>query len=143
MSRIISYRGLLAHEEQRTINLHTKDGKTGYKIVKFELMSKNSNSNIESLTSIYTVKQATVGGNVDFDDVTLLAAGMRWQSTSQASVHESTIIFDSSIFNQDIFISTYDGTYNAPMNFYLELEQVDLTEDQALVAIVKNLRNEQ
>jgi len=32
---------------------------------------------------------------------------------------------------------------NAAINYYIELEQIDLSEDQALVAIVKNLRNEQ
>jgi hypothetical protein len=33
--------------------------------------------------------------------------------------------------------------FRSGMNYYIELEQIPLTEDQALVAIVKNLRNEQ
>ena len=34
---IKSYKGLLADGGQDTIPLHTNDGKTGYKVIKFEI----------------------------------------------------------------------------------------------------------
>ena len=37
---IKSYRGLIADGAQDRIPLHTNDGKTGYKIVKFQIMGE-------------------------------------------------------------------------------------------------------
>jgi nitrogen regulatory protein PII-like uncharacterized protein len=144
MSRIISYRGLLANGGQDTINLHTNDGKTGYKIIKFQCMGPDSSEDIESAIKIYKVKQSTIDDAINFSDGILLACSIISQSaTSQTHAVDRAVIFDNEIFNQDIYVTTSGGDYSASINYYIELEQVPLTEDQALVAIVKNLRNEQ
>jgi len=145
MSRIISYRGLIASGIQDTINLHTNDGKTGYKIIKFEVFPGDPGSeHYEATLKIYKVLQTTVNNNVDFSDLTLLAAAYYQDDNAKHYMSSKDIIFDNETFNQDIYV-TYIGTDGAlaAMNYYIELEQIDLTEDQALVAIVKNLRNEQ
>ena len=144
MSRTISYRGLLADGGQDIINLHTNDGKTGYKVIKFELIPPAPGvSNGENVVKMYKVEQTTIDGLIDFNDLALLAAGYYTAESSSYSDNE-TIIFDNEIFNQDIYITNTDARVNGTaINYYIELEQIDLTEDQALVAIVKNLRNEQ
>jgi len=144
MSRIISYRGLLADGAQDTIPLHTNDGKTGYKIVKFELQFRAPGTqSTESIVKIYKVAPAAVDGIIDFSDGTLIAAGFMSGSTSATYSEDIRVIFDNEIFNQDIYVTHSEVAGVEPVNYYIELEQVDLTEDQALVAIVKNLRNEQ
>jgi len=146
MNRIISYRGLLADGGQDTINLHTNDGKTGYKVVKFQLMPNEPGDGAgEHVVKAHTILQTTINGKIDFSDNTLLAAGHIANSATTYSNYSGwpSIIFDNMIFNQDIYISHEDSGGNAKINYYIELEQIDLTEDQALVAIVKNLRNEQ
>jgi len=142
---IKSYRGLLADDAQDTINLHTNDGKTGYKVVKFEVIPKVPGTIAqETICKIYKVSQTAVDGVIDFNDVTLLSAAFYQDSSSAGDNQASTIIFDNEIFNQDIYITNKDVSGNTePINYYFELEQIDLTEDQALVAIIKNLRNEQ
>jgi len=145
MSRIISYRGLLADGGQDTINLHTNDGKTGYKVVKFQVMTeKVSTVSVEHTLKIYKTKQSTVDEIVDFNDITLLGAAI---TMSRSDAYNAPvipdIIFDGEIFNQDIYVTHKDNLATQSCNYYIELEQIDLTEDQALVAIVKNLRNEQ
>jgi hypothetical protein len=145
MSRIISYRGLLASGGQDTINLHTNDGKTGYKIVKFQIILGNPTAeSSEAIVKIFKIKQTTITDLIDFSDGTLLGAGF-W--TNEAAAHQNpedvTIVFDNETFNQDIYITYVDSKTTTGVNYYIELEQIDLTEDQALVAIVKNLRNEQ
>jgi len=148
MSRIISYRGLLADGGQDTIPLHTNDGKTGYKVVKFQLFPNQPGHtvNYESVIQIFKVKQTTVpvsGAIVDFGNLTLLGAAYYQDNNNDAYPSSLDIIFDNEVVNQDIYVTNTDNSAAGSMNYYIELEQVDLTEDQALVAIVKNLRNEQ
>jgi len=144
MSRIISYRGKIGDGEQDTIPLHTNDGKTGYKIIKFQCMLTGF-ENAEMVIKIYKVKQTLpYGHTIDFEDLTLLAAALVSGSASaEIYPEDQTIIFDNEIFNQDIYITGDKNSTATDVNYYIELEQIDLTEDQALVAIVKNLRNEQ
>jgi hypothetical protein len=145
MSRIISYRGKLAHDAVKEINLGTNDGKTGYKIIKMQLLGSDLTGRTqESVVKVYSVKQTGAAtGVVDFDDVTLLAAGFYEQNTSSSYFGDQIVVFDKVTFNQNIFISHDEAVGSHDINYHLELEQMDLTEDQALVAIVKNLRNEQ
>jgi len=143
---IKSYRGLIADGTQDTIPLHTNDGKTGYKIVKFELMANDpSGDNAENVIEIWKVKQnmATLTDKIDFTQTTLLAAGYVENHAGEDSPMSISIMFDNEVFNQDIYVTNVAGLGSTGVNYYIELEQISLTEDQALVAIVKNLRNEQ
>ena len=143
MSRIISYKGLIAHGSIDTLPLHTNDGKTGYRIVKFNLMPQNPMTiESENVVKIFSTLQTTATGSIDFSDVTLLAAGFIEGQPATAYNTQSIVVFYNIKFNQDIYI-THSSDQSIPVNYYIELEQIDLTEDQALVAIVKNLRNEQ
>ena len=144
---IKSYRGLIADGAQDRIPLHTNDGKTGYKIVKFQILGEkpgdSSSGSYEHIIKIYTVEQDSVDGVVNFNDQTLLAAGLNFAQTSPQFDGNKVVIFDNVVFNQDIYITHIDGDSSTPGNYHIELEQVQLTQDQALVAIVKNLRNDQ
>jgi len=142
---IKSYRGLIANEEIHTIPLHTNDGKTGYRIVKFRLMPNDPGSaNTEHIVKIFTTLQTTATTQINFSDNTLLGAG-HVNNDLQTSYYpiDAEVIFDNVTFNQDIYVThRTEGTAKS-CNYYIELEKINLTEDQALVAIVKNLRNEQ
>jgi len=145
MSRIISYRGILADESIQTIPLHTNNGKTGYKVVKFQLMPNQPGAvDGEHVVKIFTIPQTgTPDALIDFTDNTLLGAAFFKTDISEANADSLTVIFDQETFNQDIFVTHQNINGSSKVNYYIELEQVSLTEDQALVAIVKNLRNEQ
>jgi len=141
---IKSYKSLIADGGIDTIPLHTNDGKTGYRVKKFELLAhKPGNEHNESVVKIFTIPQTTTDAFIDFTDNTLLAAGYYRDDASRIYSQSETVIFDNAIINQDIYITHVDVEAGQSVNYYIELEQVDLTEDQALVAIVKNLRNEQ
>jgi len=144
---IKSYRGKLADGGQIKLNLHTNDGKTGYRVVKFQTISEQGSAGGnagEHYTKIWSVKQATVStttADINFDDPTLVS--VNWSPNNAERPFATSIIFDNMILNQDIYVTHTDALGTQANNFYIELEQIDLTEDQALVAIVKNLRNEQ
>tara|TARA_R100000963_G_scaffold27305_1_gene18634 strand:- start:85 stop:522 length:438 start_codon:yes stop_codon:yes gene_type:complete len=143
---IKSFRGLLADGEQDTISLHRNNGKTGYKVVKFEIMPSNAFGNdYNGTVTVFKESQTAALTTVNFSDNRLLAAGI-WSSRSSAESYpeDVSIIFDNEIFNQDIYVLYQDTKGLAAgegMNYYIELEQINLTLDESTVATLKDLRN--
>ena len=139
---IKSFRGQIVDGGQDAIVLHTNTGSTGYRIVKFMLMSVDPSENAESVMKIYKIFQQSVDANIDFNDQTLLGAGIITQSsTSQSNPEDQTIFFDNEIFNQDIYL-TLKGVDNTPsINYYIELEQIKLDLSDNTMATLKDIRN--
>ena len=137
---IKTFRGRLPDDSQDTIVLHTNDGSTGYRIVKFEALSNYPRGNSpESVLKIYKVSQSTNTDTIDFNDQTLLAALFYEGNANDYYTNQTDVIFDREVFNQDIYITCRvdDGT----MNYYLELEQVKLDLSESTVATLKDIRN--
>jgi len=139
---IKTFRGLLADGGQDTINLHTNDGKTGYRIVKFEQFPEQPGIvTQESVMKIYKSEQSTVDGLVNFSDTTLLAAAFYAEGHSTSdSVTNGIVSFDREIFNQDIYITHSEVNAANQMNYYIELEQISLDLNEATVATLQNIR---
>ena len=136
-----TFRGLLADGGQDRISLRTNDGKTGYRVVKFQNMNNNPGDQlIEGVMKIYKIPQSAVDGVVDFSDTTLLGACYHEDNDSTAYSTSEVIIFDSEVFNQDIYITFKDISTGQAMNYYIELEVIPLASDEATVATLKNIR---
>jgi hypothetical protein len=142
MSRIVSFRGQLTDGAMDTIPLQTIRGLIGYKIVKFDVMGVTENENYEASIKIYSIQQAGATTLIDFSDNTLLAAALYHDySTATIPAHQ-TIVFDSITFNQDIYVTYAEVSGSGPaINYYIELEQTDLAMDEATVATLKDIRN--
>ena len=141
---IKSFRGLIVDGGQDTIPLHTSDGKQGYRIAKFEVMSpKPFYGDIsEHCLKIYSVPQTAVDGEVDFSDQTLLGVGISTNHTSGwLGPPTPVIIFDLATFNQDIYITCNDAQGSQACNYYLELELETLDLSESTVATLKDIRN--
>jgi len=141
---IKTFRGLMTDGTQDTIVLHTNDGSTGYRIVKFQTMTKEpfAGDAAEHTCKIYKVAQTTIDGVVDFSDNTLLGVAIINNYTngySDPSV--PVVIFDQEIFNQDIYVTAVDTQGAQPVNYYIELEQVKLDLSENTVATLKDIRN--
>tara|TARA_Y100001938_G_C7885920_1_gene327366 strand:+ start:84 stop:512 length:429 start_codon:yes stop_codon:yes gene_type:complete len=138
---IKTFRGQLADGAQRTIRLSTNKGETGYRIVKFQCITTNPGiEQHESVTKIFTNKQTTITGTIDFDNSELLAANAYIAGNTSTEVYDQTVIFDNVPFNQDIFITHAENDGSSPINFYLELEQIKLNLNEATVATLKDMR---
>jgi hypothetical protein len=139
---IKSFRGQLAHEGQDTIRLSTNQGLIGYKVVKLEIIGqKPASVTQESVVQMYTVDpNATPDGEINFQDPLLLAVGYYENNHSNEIYGGTQIIFDTVKFNQDIFITHFEAGTTAPINYYIELEQVKLSKDEATVATLKDMR---
>jgi hypothetical protein len=142
-NRILSYKGLMVDGSQETILLSTRKGEVGYRIIKLQLMCQTPGAgNQESVVQLFKDEQDTIDGNIDFSDNRLLGAAVFTASTNQKTDPEDfSVMFDHEIFNQDIYITHNDNEGSLAINYYLELEAIKLTEDQAMVATLKDIRN--
>jgi hypothetical protein len=136
MSKTKSFRGILADEGQDKISLKTNDGKTGYKITKFQVMPNKPGVAIQdSCVKIYKSQQTTVDSIVNLSDHNLLGVAI-CSSDSQLRYYEMAdiIIFDTEIFNQNIFVTHHDINTGEACNYYIELEQFKLNENESTMA---------
>jgi len=139
-----TYRGLLADGGQDRIRLQTIKGKVGYRIVKFDLFpNKPGQESVENNVLIWKSEQSSVSVtavDVDFTDSDLLAVGMFHDSSSESTTAGVTVVFDSEIFNQDIYITHTDTNSNIPCNYYIELEVIPLDDAGAEYTTLKDMR---
>ncbi len=139
-----TFRGLLADDTQERLKLQTSAGKVGYRIVKFQVIGYNPGIGAQdSVMKIYKASQTSVNGLVNFSDNDLLGAAY-WQAygaTAGYTAEPPTIIFETEIFNQDIYVTHEDVGGNAlPCNYYLELEVIPLASAEAAITTVKAMR---
>jgi len=141
---IKTFRGMLTSSQQDTIVLHNNNGEIGYRIVKFQIMpgEPGGTSDFEGVTKIFKVSQTAFDSSVDFNDNTLLAAAYYQDNVGEHYPSSIDIIFDTEIFNQDIYISYVKNTGSQLCNYYIELEQFKLDLNESTVATLKDIRNE-
>tara|TARA_Y100000361_G_C10855420_1_gene186546 strand:+ start:21 stop:464 length:444 start_codon:yes stop_codon:yes gene_type:complete len=139
---IKSFRGKLKDGDIDTIALHTNDGSMGYRITKFQLMPNREVDDLGAIVKIFSIPQTTATEDIDFDDNTMLAAGLYRQDSGNQFNFGQNIVFDNMTFNQDIFI-TYkdDETADKFINYYIELEQIKLDLNENTVATLKDIKN--
>jgi len=137
---IKTFRGKIVKGGQDTIVLHTNDGSTGYRIVKFQAMGTTEDENYESTLQVWSVP-TTATTNVDFSNNELLAAILYGDNNQAGYAAFQTVIFDKMIFNQDIYVTFESASSSADMNYYLELEQIKLDLSENTVATLKDIRN--
>jgi hypothetical protein len=70
----------------------------------------------------------------------LLAAAYLQDDAGQAYTVGQVVIFDSEIFNQDVFITHEDTTGSQPCNYYIELEVIPLDDAGAEYTTLKDMR---
>jgi len=140
---IKTFRGLMADGAQDTIVLHTNNGSTGYRIVKFDILGNTPfAADSEAIIKIYKVVQSSVDASVDMSDQTLLAVATA--TNRNANPVESgyrTILFDQEIFNQDLYVTYKNNQGSEQCNYYIELEQIKLDLTANTVATLKDIRN--
>ena len=138
---IKTFRGLLADGGQDRIRLQTIKGKVGYRITKLQLLQQEPGENsVEHVVKIYKSEQSTINNTINFTDSDLLAAGYYTEGASANYPGFISVIFDSEIFNQDIYITQADADGSESCNYYLELEVIPLDDAGAEYTTLKDMR---
>tara|TARA_R100000808_G_C2033543_1_gene76316 strand:+ start:34 stop:495 length:462 start_codon:yes stop_codon:yes gene_type:complete len=149
--KLKTFRGKLANGGQDTIRLSNNNGLMGYQIKKLQLMPSipGDTTDVEYVVKVYSVKRTTVptgaGGDkaeVNLSDQTLLAVAYYQDNVSVSSNSSLDIVIDNMKVNQNIFVTCTNntGSGGADCNYYMELEQVKLSKDEAAVATLKDMR---
>jgi len=141
---IKTYRGMLSDDSQDKIRLKTNKGDVGYRIVKFQIIGHNPGLGAQdSVMKIYKTQQTSVDGLVDFTEGDLLGVAF-WtthEAGSASTGEPPIVIFEQEVFNQDIYVTHEDHSANQQRcNYYLELEQVALNENESTMATLQSLR---
>ena len=94
MSRIVSFRGLLASGTQERISLETIRGEKGYRIVKLIMMTPNAGTtDYEHTIKIWKTQQTAFDADIDFSDNRLLAAGFTEGAAATNFIGNPLIVF--------------------------------------------------
>ena len=145
-----SFRGKLADSTIQQIRLSSNNGLTGYRIIKFQGISSTPGvtAGSEHVLQVFTTRndetgsERSVSGEINFNDPTLLGVVYVTEDSAGVGRVGDIIIFDNMVFNQDIYITHEDvSTANKSCNFYLELEQLKLSNNEATVATLKDMRS--
>jgi hypothetical protein len=143
MSKTISYTGQIDMGTQDKINLQTNNGKIGYKITKFQIISSTpgTTGSVEFVAKIFNKDQTgSITPAVNFTDSNLLACAF-YQDRANASSNTETIIFDNKQFNQNIFITIQDAEGGTiPCNYYIELERMSLSDIEATELTLQSIK---
>ena len=129
---------------QDELNVKTNKGKVGYKITKLQAISTKPGTvdHDEVLIKVFRKSQTgSIGNEVHFTDSDLLAVCMYEDNDLPAYMASNLIIFDNATFNQNIFISATDtGGGTKPVNYYIELETMALSDLESTMLTLKSLR---
>ena len=113
----------------------------GYHIVKFQIISENPGQDTaEHVVKLWKSKQSTLDAIINFSDSDLLGAAIYFGNSSPNYPQDTIIIFDTEIFNQDIYITHKEDQHNNPCNYYLELEVIPLDDAGAEYTTLKDMR---
>ena len=113
-----SFKGIIAQDEVQKINLSNNDGKTGYRIIKFQVFPHDidGSTSHEDLVQVWTSKLAAdnATNDADFTMGDMVAAAYYVRSSNPSAPYVATIaddqvVVDNAVFNQDIYISMKTG----------------------------------
>jgi len=128
---IKTFKGQLADGGQDQIYLAGGDGSTGYRVVKFQAMGTSEDEDYESTLQLFSARQDAVTAAVDFRLDQLIGAILYGDDNAVGITSVQTIIFDNAVFNQDMFVTFKSATSSANMNYYIELEEVRMSDAEA------------
>lgn len=136
---------MLAIGTTQEIRLKTLKGKVGYKITKFQTISNRpGGADTTTITTIMNKANGVDDGiaTIDLSNPSIMAVSYSMTGSSTTETSHETIVIDSAITNQNMFITAGDpdgGT--VAVNYYIELETMALNDTQATQLTLKALRN--
>lgn len=144
MSRTLSFKGTLAigSPNEDRIRLRTLQGKVGYKIKKFQIISTTpGDQDSEFVAKITKIPDPNIGPGVTFTDPDLLAVAYLKEGSGSNQNFNTMIIFDNEMFNQDVYVNITDAsTKTVPCNYYIEIETKPLSDIESTMLTLKNIR---
>jgi len=125
--KVHSFRGLLADGGQDEINLERQNVNLAYRIVKFQVMAADGDTNTDPTVKIYREEQTSIVSTVDFTETDLLGAALLNEHESSAYQPSPIVIFDNVLFSRNIYVSQKGASFSLSVNYYIEIEEVPVS----------------
>jgi len=127
--KIHSFRGLLTDGDQRKIRIQGPVGAIAWRITKFELLPNTPGAaEYMHVGKVYREEQSSVDGVINFEDNELLAAAYLVGSNATNTTESLSVIFDNTLFSRNIWVTSKDIDLAQSLNYYIELEQVKVSQ---------------
>jgi hypothetical protein len=120
-------------------NLVAADGLINYglRIISFTVWNKDAPTATAKFTSILSLDTTIAGSDMNAGDNRQFAwTFFATSSTTSAGTPVRTIIDPDHIVNRDLFL-TMDNSSTGTYNYLIEAQVVELTDDEAIVTIIK------
>jgi len=140
---IVTFQGKLNIDQEKELFLRTQNGKTGYKIIKFQIISTTPGVDSHELVGkITSAPDPNVGPTIDLSNSEVLAVAYHTDLGNANVATSDSIIIDNQVINQNIFvqIGNANPSVTIPANYYIELEKMVLSDLQSTQITLKNLR---
>ena len=139
--KVHSFKGLLGDGGQDEIQLERQSLNVAYRIVKFQIIgAEPGQQHMEHTVKIYRAEQSTINNAINFADSSLLGVAYIQDSAGETYPSSTEVIFDTEVFNQDIYVTHEDTVGSQPCNYYLELEVIPLDDAGAEYTTLKDMR---
>ena len=145
--KVHSFRGLLADSEHHKIRIQGSVGAIAWRIIKFQTISNAPKSadhvGITKLWREEPTSAAITAATIDFNNAELLGCSLWREGNALTEVQTVTIIFDNALFVRNLWVSTVDADGSIGMNYYIELEEVKVSQvgmAQLAVASARSVR---
>ena len=131
--KVHGFRGILGDGGQDEIELERQNANVAYRIIKLQIMpEKVGMVTQESLLQVWRESQTSIptsSATITFTDGDLLAAavGMYGGISGGTVAFEDIVIFDSTLFSRNIYVTHTDNESSESVNYYLELEEVPIS----------------
>jgi len=140
---IVTFQGKLNIDQEKELFLRTQNGKTGYKIIKFQIISTTPGVDSHELVGkITSAPDPNVGPTIDLSNSEVLAVAYHTDLGNANVATSDSIIIDNQVINQNIFvqIGNANPSVTIPANYYIKLEKMVLSDLQSTQITLKNLR---
>jgi len=130
--KVHSFKGLLADGQHRKIGIQGSVGSIAWRITKFQTMTNapktSDHVGITKLWREEPTSASITATTIDFDEDKLLACSLWREGNLLTEMQTTTVIFDNALFVRNLWVSTVDADGSVGMNYYIELEEVKLSQ---------------
>jgi len=129
--KVHSFRGLLGDGGQDEINLERSNLNLAYRVIKFQgFPNLPATVDQESVLLLWREEQTSIptsAPEVDFTNQDLLAAAYYVGMNSTYGYSSDIVVFDTTLFSRNIFVTHTEGVGSFKQNYYIEIEEVPVT----------------
>jgi len=137
IGKVLTMRGTSpSNVANHKLNLFDGRYDTGFKLVSFEIVSKNaSDTTQEATATLYNRKQAGFSREWDFSDVEQVGWS-GWMIPIGSRFGIWNLVDDETILVEDLFLAIYGAMESTDFNYIIKLQKYDITEWEGALSLV-------